>query len=1372
MRKEFMSRMGDAEKGGGRMYIVCSLCGRPLAVDEMPEDGQHVKCAHCGGKFSYSASETMKEITQKDLAIALYECRRNRDDNRYYSAAPSGARLFIGLLFYGKHFKERVNVRALIEAFNEIEPELKAKDIAYLKKFETNADMIAYFDCLLAIRSELGDVEAEARKTIEAKRMATIRLPALGIIHPKPAGNSMSSGSILDEEPIMMSMLTSTTPTTQLKRPVKSSAVKDFVKRVNRRIEMWRDVKTVFVGVCAMAVIAAVAWVAWIVVRDHSIPPSPRIPPQIPRPIPQIPRLPLPPLYECETNDSGVVITKYNGEEANVVVPAELSGHQVIGVGCGAFSFQRDMVRVTLPDCVRQIGDGAFRECGNLSEVKLPTQLRTIGRYAFSECVRLRSIAMPKSVTEIGYKAFNKCDALKRVDVFDIKAWCEIRFRSRTANPLCANGGELYLNGQRIVNLKIPDQTSIVREFAFSGLPALESVEFPASLTEICSYAFEGCRALRQIVFKGSEPKVGHRAFASVVNDCVAKIPIRIWHVTEETWRGMKVQYYSSSPSPQKPPKPPHLTTNTDNPPIVVPQEPVLTNVINGCILQYKEIDGEVSIVKGTIVQSPPAGSIVLPSQLGGKPVTVVGDGAFADCDKITKATIPEGVRRIGNQAFKGCRQLSQISFPASLIEIGNEAFYECDALHFVSLTKRVKQIGDRAFWSSSGGKKSVLLSQRIDSLSFGKNVFRACSVAVEGDRDAFLEWIDPISGIVVVNPLQSDKAVTVVPHKKAIPKDLKYRITNGGVVIEGVSPNRSGVLRIPSTINGARVVRIKDHAFYKCKLTKIIVPEFVTSIDEYAFRDCKSLTCAVFLANNVKIAKNAFYGCDDPKIIIGPEKQSEPEQQPVPGDSKNTTDKVGSPNGKPGSKYMVIDLSGGSSAGNFPVCWLDDVPASGWTDEYKTSKLVLRRISAGTFMMGSPENECGREGSEKQHRVTLTKPYYIGVFEVTRKQYSLVTGRFGISDSEAGMRPMSNVSWESVRGNRFDYDWPTVGGKVAKDSFMGILRTRTGITTFDLPTEARWEYACRAGTENALNNGKNLTSKYKSGDLDVLGRYSFNGGNEGEAPGDWGRKGEAIVGSYRPNAWGLYDMHGNVCEWCLDKFSYFDGKPVVDPVGIVSDNPDHGRVVKGGSYVEYACTCRSSSRYSLSPHVNYGNYGFRVCCDAIGAAHPSASSTLTALSLSVENPVKDTWPVRPSPNTWEPQGQMASAYRYKASISCIVPKDSRETVMVEVYFITDVAEGRGREKIEDMKIFSFEFGGEKPRTQRFEFSSPEVRGRRIEDVWSDGRRVNREGVRYKGCILRVVQDGKILKVITKPSNSKWAKAGEKPFVTLEDNPF
>ncbi len=287
-------------------------------------------------------------------------------------------------------------------------------------------------------------------------------------------------------------------------------------------------------------------------------------------------------------------------------------------------------------------------------------------------------------------------------------------------------------------------------------------------------------------------------------------------------------------------------------------------------------------------------------------------------------------------------------------------------------------------------------------------------------------------------------------------------------------------------------------------------------------------------------------------------------------GMPSNDAETASEPKGKSGL-YCVIDLSAGAKADKYPVSYMDASPEGGFNkDEYKTTKLVLRRITPGKFKMAG------------KYSVMLTKSYYIGIFEVTQKQFELVTGMQPSHWANSGLRPVEQVSYDMIRGTESGSKWPS-SSAVDPLSFMGMLRMRTELNC-DLPTSAQWEYACRAGTESLYNNGGNTIY-----DLMAVGRCRDNsndskGGN---------RIHHTHVGLYRPNAWGLYDMHGNVWEWCLDWSGHLSGG--TDPKG-----PSKGtiRVIRGGSwfdgYAEKRCSSSGFSEYS--PRSAADTLGFRLC--------------------------------------------------------------------------------------------------------------------------------------------------------------------------------
>jgi formylglycine-generating enzyme required for sulfatase activity len=279
-------------------------------------------------------------------------------------------------------------------------------------------------------------------------------------------------------------------------------------------------------------------------------------------------------------------------------------------------------------------------------------------------------------------------------------------------------------------------------------------------------------------------------------------------------------------------------------------------------------------------------------------------------------------------------------------------------------------------------------------------------------------------------------------------------------------------------------------------------------------------------------------------------------------------------------TRYLVIDVSAGPNAQSYP--WTEGPISALPTDDiHKQSKILLRQIPAGTFPMGSPGDEAGRFSNETLHQVELTQPFYIGVFEITQQQWELVMGE-NPSEIPSPRHPVDGASWNSIRGGT----WPD--GLPADQSFLGVLRSKTGLP-LDLPTEARWEYACRAGTTTSFYNGSNLLVDIYgvNEDLEILAWYKRNS----SAPQE--------VGGKEPNAWGLYDTLGNLFEPCLDFLEYFTGDAAIDPAG-----PANGsrRVARGGGYTGTARFCRVAYRLTLEPSFERTWLGARIACSQLNS--------------------------------------------------------------------------------------------------------------------------------------------------------------------------
>ena len=228
---------------------------------------------------------------------------------------------------------------------------------------------------------------------------------------------------------------------------------------------------------------------------------------------------------------------------------------------------------------------------------------------------------------------------------------------------------------------------------------------------------------------------------------------------------------------------------------------------------------------------------------------------------------------------------------------------------------------------------------------------------------------------------------------------------------------------------------------------------------------------------------------------------------------------------------------------------------------------IELVKIDSGTFVMGSPAQEADREGDEgPQMRVTISRGFSMGKYEVTQGQYEAVMGSNPSGIKGSTNLPVENVSWEDATN--------FCAKLTERERQAGRLSAGQ---VYRLPTEAEWEYACRAGTTDRFSFGDDL-------ELSELGKYGWYNENSGQKT--------HLVGEKAANPWGLHDMHGNVWEWCQDWKDTYPGGSVTDPQGRALGS---NRVMRGGSWNNYGRYCRSANRGISPPGIRYDNNGFRA---------------------------------------------------------------------------------------------------------------------------------------------------------------------------------
>ena len=888
------------------------------------------------------------------------------------------------------------------------------------------------------------------------------------------------------------------------------------------------------------------------------------------------------------------VANEYSGD---VVIPETVTydgiNYSVTSIGSHAFYGCAGLTSVEIPNSVTLIGSSAFHGCTGLTSVEIPNTVTSISSYAFYVCVGLTSVEIPNTVTSIGSSAFDGCTGLTSVEIPNsVTTIGSFAFSGCTGltsveipSSVSSIGASAFLNCSRsLISIHVESDNpnydsrnecnALIESETNTLILGCQNTVIPNTITAIGKYAFQNCSALTSIVIPSSVTSIGDGAFWNC--NSLTRVDIN----DLESWLGIHFGNEGSNPLSRAH----HLFVNGEEiTKLVIP--PTVTNIGN-YVLYY--CDGLTSID--------------IPNT-----VTSIGEKAFAYCSNLTTVEIASSVTYIGIEAFKGSNKISSLmivgegEWPGAAISCACKNVYLDSRLtsvngmsvkptHVYCYTPTPPACDENAFTDYSG-------TLHVPSTSIAMYFMTPCwsnFTNIAGDV------VEPESVSLsndVIEMLASDQyslTATVAPAD-ATPNTVLWKSTNPDIakVDNGtVTAISIGECDIIASCMGKQAV---------CHVT-VSQSTVILTLDQDKVSVLPNHIVEITPSASTDILPELAVTSDDPTIAGA--RVMNGKVQVVGIKEGTTTIIVSSADGTAQAATCLVtvytevgDLSGDGFVNISDVTklidYLLDADVTGiyahnadtnmdgdvniadvtalidfllgdgvwpWDGKrFKVNGVVFNmvEVEGGTFTMGATE-EQGSDAEDDEyptHQVTLQN-YRIGETEVTQALWEAVMGYNPSDFTGDPNRPVDHVNW------------------VKCQEFVEKLNELTG-ENFRLPTEAEWEFAARGG-----NNSQHY--KYAgSNDIEAVAWFKSNSNNQTHA-----------VRTKQANELGLYDMSGNVMEWCQEEFYNYDGSSLMQ-----LRTPDFPyRILRGGAWESSAAGCRVSFRTSWDEwNAPENRYGFRL---------------------------------------------------------------------------------------------------------------------------------------------------------------------------------